>query len=260
MGFGLGTVMSAFSHTPWGFFAWGLNWLSQSVLFNNSTYSTQSTSVADWGFSRGGGHSFAGGGSPRLPGGSRPIPYGSGRQNNGYNGPPREGFVRPEDRFAGNRQPEYPNRGYQSPGNAPVRPALDAYNRAPQPIARPQQFGRPGYGSGFTNGQAPAYPTRSSAPAYANRSGSTYGSPAQAYRPQAQTYARNDFAGRSSQGFAGNSFAAPSRKQEKENSKMFGGGYKPEKFHGGHEPKSHGGGHFGGGGHSHGHQFGGHSR
>jgi hypothetical protein len=265
MGFGLGTVMSAFSHTPWGWLAWGLNWLSQSVLFNNSTYSTQSTSVANWGSSRGGGRSFAGsGGNPRLPGGSHPIPYGDGRQNNGSSGPSREGFARPEDRFAGNRQPEYPSRGYQSPGSGPVRPALDAYNRAPQPIARPQQYSRPGYGSGFTGGQGSAYPARPAAPTYANRPGSVYGSTAQAYRPQAPAYARNDFAGRSQQSFAGNSFAAPSRKQEraisKENSKMFGGGYKPEKFHGGHEPKSHGGGHSGGGGHSHGHLFGGHSR
>ncbi len=61
--YGLGIAMSAFSHTPWGWLAWGLNWLAQSVLFHQSNYSSQSTTVADWGFQHNGLHAYAGTGS-----------------------------------------------------------------------------------------------------------------------------------------------------------------------------------------------------
>jgi hypothetical protein len=52
--YGLGIAMSAFNHTPWGWLAWGLSWLAQAVLFNNSNYNSQSSTVADWGFPGGG--------------------------------------------------------------------------------------------------------------------------------------------------------------------------------------------------------------
>src|SRR5579864_4825812 len=58
--YGFGIVMSAFSHTPWGWLAWGLNWLAQSVLFNQSDYYSHSATVADWGFRHEGLHAFAG--------------------------------------------------------------------------------------------------------------------------------------------------------------------------------------------------------
>ncbi len=48
--YGLGIAMSAFSQTPWGWLAWGLNWLAQSVLFNQSDYHSHSATVTDWGF------------------------------------------------------------------------------------------------------------------------------------------------------------------------------------------------------------------
>ena len=47
--FGLGMVMSAFNHTPFGLIGWGLNWLTQNLLFNHSDYYSNSPSVADWG-------------------------------------------------------------------------------------------------------------------------------------------------------------------------------------------------------------------
>ncbi len=52
--FGSGTVMSAFSSTPWGLLSWGLNWLTESLLFNHSDYYSNSHSVADWGLRYGG--------------------------------------------------------------------------------------------------------------------------------------------------------------------------------------------------------------
>ena len=58
--YGLGIAMSAFGQTPWGWLAWGLNWLSQSVLFNHSDYYSNSTTVADWGFRHNGLHAYAG--------------------------------------------------------------------------------------------------------------------------------------------------------------------------------------------------------
>ena len=57
--YGLGIAMSAFSRTPWGWLAWGLNWLAQSVLFHQSDYYSHSTTVADWGL-RHDGHAYAG--------------------------------------------------------------------------------------------------------------------------------------------------------------------------------------------------------
>ncbi len=51
--YGLGIAMTAFNHTPWGFLAWGLSWLAQAVLFNNSNYNSQSSTVADWGSAEG---------------------------------------------------------------------------------------------------------------------------------------------------------------------------------------------------------------
>jgi hypothetical protein len=54
--YGLGIGLSAFTHTPWGFLAWGLNWLAQSVLFGGSEYYSHSGTVADWGFSHYGHH------------------------------------------------------------------------------------------------------------------------------------------------------------------------------------------------------------
>ncbi len=47
--YGLGIAMSSFTR-PWSFLAWGLDWLAHALLFHDSAYSTNSTTVADWGF------------------------------------------------------------------------------------------------------------------------------------------------------------------------------------------------------------------
>ena len=48
--FGLGIAMSAFAHTPWGWLAWGLDWLGHELFFNHSDYVSHSRTVAEWGF------------------------------------------------------------------------------------------------------------------------------------------------------------------------------------------------------------------
>jgi hypothetical protein len=117
LGFLPGIAMAAFNHTPWGWMSWGLNWLSQSVLFNNGSYGTRSTTVANWGLPRGGMLAYSGGSRPGYwqgpnHGPERPLAY-AGRDGNG-------GFA---ERTA-------------------YRPGADAYNRVPAPISRVQNYRR----------------------------------------------------------------------------------------------------------------------
>jgi hypothetical protein len=58
--YGLGMVMTVFNHTPWGWLSWGLNWLTQSVLFQHNGYYSHSVTVADWGLPHGGPRAFRG--------------------------------------------------------------------------------------------------------------------------------------------------------------------------------------------------------
>ena len=94
--YGVGIAMRAFSGTPWGWLAWGLSWLAQAVLFNNSNYYSNSTTVADWGLPNGGlsasSQAFAGGANgysgpnagynPSFGYGFAPLPS----QSYGYSG------------------------------------------------------------------------------------------------------------------------------------------------------------------------------
>src|ERR1035441_9001202 len=58
--YGLGILTSAFSHTPFGLLSWALNWLGHAILFDHSTYSSHSTTVANWGLAPGRSYAFAG--------------------------------------------------------------------------------------------------------------------------------------------------------------------------------------------------------
>ncbi|MGO9125336.1 MAG: DUF3300 domain-containing protein [Terriglobales bacterium] len=212
--YGLGIAMAAFSHTPWGWLAWGLNWLSQSVLFQHSNYYSQSTTVADWGFPHGGGYNstFGQGFVPRPPSNySRP---GSGR-----NATLAQGFVpRPPDRYG------RPGSGYNAArqGFVPRPPASYAANRLGESSNRVAYKGvRAGYG---------------------NRSTTAYRSPQRAYRARKDAFQRANFRGRSSGSSMGRSFARSSGKPPKS---FHGGGHAP-KFGGG---RNFGGRHSGGGGH-----------
>ena len=47
--YGLGFALSAFDRMPFGWLAWGLDWLGHALLFDHSDYYTHSATVADWG-------------------------------------------------------------------------------------------------------------------------------------------------------------------------------------------------------------------
>ena len=263
--YGLGIAMGAFNHTPWGWLGWGLNWLTQSVLFNHSDYASHSTTVADWGLPRGGMHAFAGHGGMGGPRNG----YGYARSGGGYagaSGPgaiarPRGGYT-PADRY--NRQaPQSYNK-----------PTMEAFNRTSAPISRPQTY-------------APRSESRLAyGPEAYGGTQSGYGNPMQAYRSPSETFQHNDFGGRNSGSFAtekapksggfhlfGSGNHEPKMSGSQKNfafnnhePKMSGGG----RFFGGggHEPKMpkmsgggkslNGGGHSSGGGHSGGHRSGKH--
>lgn len=243
--FGLGIAMSAFSHTSFGWLGWGLDWLTHSLLFNNSNYYSHSTTVADWGLPHGGPRAAMqrGAMTARLPGNDYrdyrfanrgqlrsqpqnnfPRPgldsraYGG---NNGYNRPPAQGLVHPSEGYANNRPYQGAVRNYPTTGAGYARPSMEAYNRMPAQMSRPQQSARPisGYGSGFYN-----------SPGYAARPNPVYSSPSQAYRSASPGFHSGDFGERSSGAFAGRGFESYSGKPAKS------GGFHP--FGGGHEHES----------------------
>jgi uncharacterized protein DUF3300 len=233
--YGLGIAMTAFSHTPWGWLAWGLNWLAQSVLFHQSNYYSHSTTVADWGFRHDGLRDFAGRGGYAT--------RGYGRIGGGYNGNHGEGFGRAADRYAENRQSSS-GRGPQayrgSYGGAPRQ----AYNYRQAPESR-QQLDHRGYGAVESH--------RSSA-------GSAYSRSMGTYRTSASGFRRSEFEGRSSRAFASkNFFRSAGKPPHSGGFHRFGGEHAPKSFHG--SGKSFGGGHsHGGGGHFSGHGGGKHHR
>ncbi|MGC1460964.1 MAG: DUF3300 domain-containing protein [Terracidiphilus sp.] len=282
--FGLGIAMAAFTHTGFGWLSWALDWLGNSILFNHSNYSSQSTSVARWGSSRGGG-SWAGGMRQRESFGQAGFGQSRGnygRQGNEYrgsNGEGERGFQRPPDNYRG-------SSAFRN--NWPAESNGRGYNTGPE------------YQNGYESRSGPRYGTGSG-----NRYGNGYGSSIRpgyqnyAYsrpplRPQAlmptrpqQPYSSNSYArqsygsgffGQPRQGFgsrppvgdygqraytehAGKGFQSYSAKPEHSGGfHLFGGGHGSgssygRSFGGGRAPKGFGGGKHsgGGGGHSSGH-------
>jgi hypothetical protein len=263
--FGLGIAMAAFEHTPFGWLGWGLNWLTNSILFNHSDYNSQSTTVADWGFPHGGPRGFG-----------RGVAAGGYRGTQGYMRPGNsydrgESYLRPADRFAGEQRGNNGYaRGYQGPvsgpgrgpGNNGVRPALpaqQAYNRMPPASVRPQGYaGRPqAYAGGVETRGNPGYGYgNQSRPgqSYAARPGGGYASAYQSYRAPsygAQSYREPSYRApeaRSSRGFSGRSNDAYgesyARNEHSGGFHLFGHGHESNGFNGGRAPKnSYGGGH-----------------
>jgi hypothetical protein len=222
--YGLGIAVSAFSHTPWGWLAWGLNWLSQSVLFHQANYYSQSTTVADWGF-----------------------PHGGGRLGGGYHSTLGQGFV------------PRPPKSYSRPGSG--RDATLGRGFVPRP---PQSYGRPDGGRNATLGRGFVPRPPASYAVNQPRGGSSRGgrpsavsrSPQRAYRAPNSAFQRATFKPRSSRSSVGRSFARSGGKPPHSGGfHPFGGGRAPKGFSG---RKSFGGRHSGGGGHSGGHGGGGH--
>ncbi len=276
--YGLGIAMSAFSHTPFGWATWALDWLTQSVLFHQSNYSSNSTSVAHWRLPSNGRH-------PRP---ETPRQWDSGNRSQTSYGLPatefsRQAFARKSVRnpqnyaenrpYAASRPDEAPSRSYSAQQNNYGRSAPQPYNRLQAPFtmsARQQAYARSGYGSGFYG---------NSAKNYASRPATAYANPQQNWRASAPAPQRGGFAQRSYPGersysaSVGSGFAEP-KTAHSGGFHLFGGGRKAERstsYGGGHAPKSYtrgksyrsGGksfskGHLGGGGHSGGHRGGGH--
>jgi hypothetical protein len=251
--YGLSFAMSAFSHTPFGWAGWALNWLTSSIFFRQSPYYSQSTSVARWGNSGGGYYGSHGGGPNRTPNGYSRPEQSYNRSGNGYpqgnayargNGYGQPASPRPPVRTPGNyAYNRYDNRAAEAPSRAyagnNVRPAQQnyAYARPQAPIAqpiRPQSYARPSesyaragetyarpgaYGNSFYGNSTQAYAARPATP-YAGQ---------QTYRARASTYQRNDYAQRA--------YAEP--KQERSSgSHMFGGGHGEEHYKAPKAPKA----------------------
>jgi hypothetical protein len=258
--FGAGIAMAAFDHTPFGWLSWAVSWLAHAILFDHSTYASHSSTVANWGLPHSGMIAFAGRGA-----------------GNGYarpGGAQVQGYARQPERVAPVERNYAPVERYNQPvqqayNHTYGRTAMEAYNREPAPIVRPQTFSGPqsrlAYGPSYYDGRS-AY---NGSGAYNGRgadNGERAATPAQSYR------APEDY-GRGS-GF--NSFQAPGSKSfqsyekaEKSSGSHFFGGesykepkfkepsFKQPKFKEPKEPK------FkepkmSGGGHSSGHSSGGH--
>ncbi len=290
--FGLGIAMNAFSHTGFGWLSWALDWLGGGILFNHSSYASQSASVAHWGSSRGsnGGRNWASNGRPGY-GRSGYAGSGSGyergqmspsRDAYGRQGPPTNGYnrgygnngayqdnrayARPQEGYAAQRPimgGEYAagsNRGYPARPENNVRPAFQDYSygrsqeRMPAAVAPRQQqaYARPGYGSSYYGGSAQTYNY--------GRSGYGYGSPQQAWRSPSTSMQRGAYDQRAYAAPSSRGFMQSAPKQERSGGfHLFGGG--SEHYGGGKPPKSFGGGgkhSGGGGGHSSSHSGGGH--
>jgi hypothetical protein len=234
--YGLGIAVSAFTQAPWGWLSWGLNWLAQSVLFNQSDYYSHSNTVADWGFRHGGLRAYAGRGASA---------------GHGYGHTP--------GRYAGNWRGNS-NAGFHAFGTGYDRAPSRAYNHM-QATENWRQFN--GHSNGSSLKRSAAEYQRGWASAGHDRS-------MQSRRGSTSGFQTSEFRGRSSGAFANRDFAHSAGKTPHSGGfHLFGGGHAPKSvssrasggFHmggGGHAPKSfHGGGKNFGGGHSHG--GGGHS-
>jgi len=255
--YGFGIAMSAFRATPWGWLAWGLNWLAQSVLFNQSDYSSHSTSVADWGFRHDELHAYAGRGAFTRHGYDRTPGGGYSRFGEASNGNRGHGLSSP-DRNAESWRRNY-SGGFHAFGPGNNRTTRQAYNHIQASGSR-QQFDRLGYGSSSN---------RWSGQGYRGGTGAAFYRSMPAYRAPTSSFQRGQIGERSTGAFASRNFAQSAGKPPHSGGfHLFGGGHAPKSvssrgsggFHvgGGHSPMSfHGGGKSFGGGHSHG--GGGHS-
>jgi hypothetical protein len=273
LNYGLGIAMTAFTHSPWGWLAWGLNWLAQSVLFGGSDYYSHSATVADWGFSRWGHHAyfdhgFGRGFDHRGFGRGGEFARGEGwRHGGGFSSGGWHNFGRGSNR-AGEAWGGQHGRGAESfhgERGVMANNGFHSFNGRSQDRGQYRStFGRSNTFNRGTGFQGSAF----------NRGG-TFARGGQrfrgseSYRASAGNFRGSEF------GRSGGGFARTSSKSHGGGLHLFGGGHSQKgfgggsgfrggssfhggSFHGGgggHAPKFHGGGGFGGG-HSYG---GGHS-
>ena len=202
--YALSFALGAFEHTPFGWLAWGLDWLGQAILFDHGAWFSHSATVADWGLPHGGPRAYPGwwhgpvpargnfnhgyGGSyasnqrgawggnegrsgnfeRREPG----VAYGARGDQWGRGG---EQFNRGNQSYGYNRGAYQMNGGYQRPYNGYTRPDNAANARGADPGQQAYYHANPQPGATYRPQQS-----------YANPS---YGYHPQTYPNRAQTYA-----------------------------------------------------------------------
>ncbi len=131
--FGWGIAMAAFSRSPFGLLAWGLNWLTHAIVFHGSTYYTHSITVRDWGLPHGG---------PRAFYGNRTFAGEPYRQTGHW-----QRFYRASNSDVDARSRlEEENRGWQRSRDGYARSQDDGFRSFRQPPARTEQHTRSGWG------------------------------------------------------------------------------------------------------------------
>ncbi len=261
--YGLSFALGAFDRMPFGWLAWGFDWLGHSLMFNHSGYYTHSNQVADWGLPRGGPRAYGRGGSWGMRGNQ--YQASGGRQGYDERGNYERGGFSNDRRGA--QSYDRPSQGFPEPGRFDRSPQgysrtapQQNYGYRPQTYpnraqtyvnrgyeTRPQSYSNPGYSYRYTGRSNYGYngPQTSAA-----RPGAAYSSPSRSYRAPQADYSRG-YSSRSYENY-GNSVA---RNERSGGFHLFGGGtsksfterapkysYKaPKSFGGGHQ--SFGGGH-----------------
>jgi hypothetical protein len=263
---GPGIALSAFAHTPWGWLAWGLDWLGHALLFHDSAYYSHSATVADWGFPHHGFYAYSGRGFGR----GSDFGHGWDRQRGDSRAWGNESWRHGRYDAGGwhsfNREPERRVEAHADGWNRPVGRGFESPRNERGPVARfdNRSFGRMPETHPVTRPETreehqPALDKR----AFERNERASTGS-----------FPRAEFGGRSyerSSGFASHS----SGKSHGGGLHLFGGGKSaksfdrghaehfhasmraPKGFGGGKAPKGFGGGHSHGAGHSGGHGGGG---
>jgi hypothetical protein len=161
IGFGVGIGLVAFGHYGWGYHAWAPNWRSNTIIVNNYTYISRSTTVINRGgfgaYNQGFGHAGPQGfahaqfnpraplynGHPMSATNHPPVPAGGfnrAGQPAAFNRPAAAGaYNRPAAAPRGYSPPSAPHPGY-SPPSAPRAAPAGSYNR---PAANPNYGARP---------------------------------------------------------------------------------------------------------------------
>jgi hypothetical protein len=239
--FGWGIATAAFSHSPFGLLAWGLNWLTQAVLFHGSSYYSHSLTVRDWGLPYGGPRAFSRGGTfaGRSYRETGSYDRWSGASANSHS----QGFYRApnsspnRDLYARSRLPEQ-SRGWQG-SRSYTASHDDGFRSFRQPAIRSDQYSRSGSGWGFDNRQT-----------YRSGNNMRYENMTRADRSRQKSLERGDF-GKRAKSFKGDSFSRSFGKKEKKerSSNHFRAPKAPKSFSAKSFGHSHSGGHGHGGRH-----------